>query len=97
MAAIVEGASIVREYHGIYTNVLTYKRRCDACGYLAPTNYTIVSLLAQDAFYKYDSYEAEGFSCPKLHYLPGGENSVRARAGGDLPKRLACRPVGECR
>jgi hypothetical protein len=64
LAAIVEGASSVREYHGIYTNVLTYKRRCDACGYLAPTNSTIVSLLAQDTFYEDDSYEAEGFSCP---------------------------------
>ena len=64
MAAIVEGASIVREYHGVYTNVLTYKRRCDSCGYLAPTNSTIVALLAQDASYDDASYEAEGFLCP---------------------------------
>ena len=59
MAVIVEGASIVREFQGIYTNVLTYRRHCDTCGYLAPTVYTIVSLMSEDA-----SYEAEGFWCP---------------------------------
>ena len=65
MAAIVEGARLVREYHGVYTNVLTYKRHCDACGYLAPTTSTIVALLSQNASYGDDiSYEAEGFLCP---------------------------------
>ena len=64
MAAIVEGASVVSEYRGVYTNVLTYKRHCEACGYLAPTNSTIVSLLSHDVSYHDASYEAEGFSCP---------------------------------
>ncbi len=64
MAAIVEGARLVSAYHGAYTNVLTYKRHCDACGYLAPTNSTIVSLLSPDASYGDGSYEAEGFLCP---------------------------------
>jgi len=64
VAAIIEGASIVREYHGVYTDVITYKRRCDGCGYLAPTNSTSVSLLSQAAADADDSYEAEGFWCP---------------------------------
>jgi len=64
LAVIVEGASIVREFQGIYTNVLTYRRHCDTCGYLAPTVSTIVSLMSQDASYDDGSYEAEGFSCP---------------------------------
>ena len=63
-AAIIEGASIVREYHGVYIDVITYKRRCDPCGYLAPTNSTIVSLLFQDATDADDSYEAKAFWCP---------------------------------
>ena len=66
MAAIVEGASIVRVYQGAYTNVLTYRRHCDACGYLAPTVSTIVSLPSEGASSHKDAsyYEAEGFSCP---------------------------------
>jgi hypothetical protein len=61
LAVIVEGASIVREFQGIYTNVLTYRRHCDTCGYLAPTVSTIVSLLSQDA--SFDIAEAK-FSRP---------------------------------
>ncbi len=64
MAVILEGASIVREFQGVYTNVLTYKRHCDTCGYLAPTVSTIVSLMSQDASYDDAYYEAEGFWCP---------------------------------
>ena len=66
MAAIVEGARLVSEYHGVYTDVMTYKRYCDACGYLAPTTSTIVALLSEDASYIDGSYyEAEGFLCPE--------------------------------
>ena len=60
----VEGASIVGTYYGAYANVLTYKRRCNTCGYLAPTNSIIVSMLPRDVSYEGVSYEAEGFSCP---------------------------------
>ena len=58
MAVVVEGASIVREYQGVCANVLIYKQRCDACGYLASINSFAVSLVPHDA------YEIEGFSCP---------------------------------
>jgi hypothetical protein len=61
---IVEGANIVGEYYGAYANVLTYKRCCDKCGYLDPTNSTIVSMLSRDGSYEDVFYEAEGFSCP---------------------------------
>ena len=64
MGAIVEGARLIREYHGVYTDVLTYRKQCDACGYLAPKTFTIVSLLSEDASYNGVTYEAEGFSCP---------------------------------
>ena len=66
---IVEGARIVGEYYGVYANVLTYKRCCDTCGYLAPTNSTVVALLSQEENASYEDedifYEAEGFLCPE--------------------------------
>ncbi len=33
MAIAIKGAHIVREYEGPYTNQITYRRRCDTCGY----------------------------------------------------------------
>lgn len=45
MPVVDEGARIVREYRGVHANVLVYKRRCDACGYLDPRNSFAVALL----------------------------------------------------
>ncbi len=61
MAKVIEGASLVEEFRGAYTNVLTYKQRCDACGYLARKNYIAFSFstLEHDAY-----YDTEGFVCP---------------------------------
>jgi hypothetical protein len=58
LAVVDDGASIVREYQGLCANVLTYKQRCDACGYLASRNSVAVSMLP------HDTYETEGFLCP---------------------------------
>jgi len=66
---MVKGAIPVKEYHATYAHVLTYKRRCDTCGYLAPTNSTVVALLSQEENASYEDedifYEAEGFLCPE--------------------------------
>ena len=59
MAVIIEDAPIVRELQGAYANVITYKERCDACGYLAPKNSFAFSMLPSEA-----SYDLEGFVCP---------------------------------
>ena len=59
MAEVVEGASLVGEFQGAYANVITYKQRCDACGYLAPRNSFAFSMLPSEA-----SYDIEGFVCP---------------------------------
>ena len=75
MAEVIEGASLVREYQGAYTNVLTYKERCDACGYLAPKDSLAFSMLPSEA-----SYYTEGFLCPgcakyqavRIRLEPGG-------------------------
>ncbi len=59
MAEVLEGASLVREYQGAYANVLSYKQRCEACGYLAPNESHAFSMLPSEA-----SYDIEGFVCP---------------------------------
>ncbi len=59
MAVDVQGATIVREHRGIYYNVLVYKQRCEACGYLAPTTSFAMAMLRDDF------YELEGFACPR--------------------------------
>jgi hypothetical protein len=33
VAVAIKSAQIVREYEGPYTNQITYRRRCDTCGY----------------------------------------------------------------
>ena len=58
MAEVIEGASLVREFQGAYSNVINYKQRCEACEYLAPNNSFAFSMLP------YDSYDIEGFVCP---------------------------------
>jgi hypothetical protein len=35
VAVATEGAVIVREYEGPYTNQIIYRQRCDNCGYIA--------------------------------------------------------------
>jgi hypothetical protein len=58
LAVAVQGVTIVREYHGFSANVLVYKQRCDACGYLAPTkSFAVVMLPA-------NTYDIQGFACP---------------------------------
>jgi ribosomal protein L37E len=37
MAVVISGAEIIREYEGAYTNYVTYRRQCEACGYVPPT------------------------------------------------------------
>ena len=34
MAVAMRGAVIVSEYEDPYTNMVTYKQRCDNCGYV---------------------------------------------------------------
>lgn len=46
---IIESARIVRELQGAYANVITYKERCDACGYIAPKNSFAFSMLPSEA------------------------------------------------
>jgi hypothetical protein len=58
LAVVIEGASIVGEYQGVCANVLVYKQRCDACGYLALTNSVVVTILP------YGAYDTQGFPCP---------------------------------
>ncbi len=36
MVVAISGAVIVSEYEGPYTNMVTYKQRCDNCGYVSP-------------------------------------------------------------
>ncbi len=59
MAEVIEGANLVREFRGAYANVLTYKQRCDTCGYLAQKDSIAVSMLGDDT-----SYDTKGFVCP---------------------------------
>ena len=37
MAVAIQGAMLIREYQQAYTDNIVYRRRCDNCGYLAPT------------------------------------------------------------
>ena len=76
MSGADEGACVVREYRGVRANVLVYRRRCDACGYLAPRNSFAVALVippyADDA-----SYDTEAFYCP----LCANHQAVRIGSG----------------
>jgi len=44
MAVAISGAIIISEHEGSYMTRLTYRRRCDDCGYIPPSPPIIVSL-----------------------------------------------------
>ena len=71
MTVAVEGATVVREYQGFYFNVVVYKKRCDACGYSAPTNSFAV------AASPCDTYNLKVFACPSCD----NRQAVRIRLG----------------
>ena len=62
MAVAIQGAVLVREYQQAYTDKIVYRRRCDNCGYLAPTPPISVSCLPYQAE-MYGCYHAESFIC----------------------------------
>ena len=62
VAVAIEGALIVREYQGAYTNNIVYRRRCENCGYLAPSAPISVSCLPYETL-MYGCYHAESFVC----------------------------------
>ena len=63
MAVAISGATIVREHEGAYTNLVTYKRRCDACGYVPPGAPITVSILPYGTV-SHGVYHAGSFVCP---------------------------------
>jgi len=63
MTVAISGATIVREYEGPYMAQVTYRRRCDACGYVPPSPPISVSLLLGGTV-AHGTRHAEGFVCP---------------------------------
>ncbi len=63
MAIAIEGATIISEYEGPYANVVTYRRRCDACGYVPPVAPITVSILPGGTV-AHGTHHAESFVCP---------------------------------
>jgi hypothetical protein len=76
MAIAIEGAQIVREYKGAYTNNIVYRRRCDNCGYLPPQPPISVSCLPYQT-QMYGCYHAESFICS----FCGNHQRVRIQGG----------------
>lgn len=77
MAAIaIEGAVIVKEYEGAYTTKIVYKRRCDNCGYVAPTPPIVVSALPYGTE-MYGIYHTENFVC----LFCGNRQAVKIQGG----------------
>ena len=63
MAAVaIAGAVIVGEYEGPYTNLVNYRRRCDACEYIAPGSPVVVSCVPYDTV-MHGCYHQETFVC----------------------------------
>jgi hypothetical protein len=58
----VKGAEIVRIYEGPYTNQVTYRQRCDSCGYVPPNPPITVSILPYGNV-AYGAYHAASFVC----------------------------------
>jgi len=58
LVAALQGATIVREYEGVYANVFVYKQRCNACGYRTPANSFAVKMLP------YGAFDIQSFTCP---------------------------------
>lgn len=81
LAVAVQGAVIVREHQGFIANVLVYKQRCDACGYLAPTNSFAVVMLPAN------TYDTQGFACPCCtNYQPV---RIQSELGGEVADFLS--------
>ena len=62
MAVAIAGAVIVREHEGPYKNQVTYKRRCEACGYIASYPPITVSCLPYQTV-MHGCYHQESFVC----------------------------------
>ncbi len=75
MAAGTEGALIVREYEGLYTNVIIYRRRCDNCGYVTSGPISVSCLPYGTVMY--GCYHRESFVCP----FCGNHQAVRIQGG----------------
>ena len=63
MVVTIRGAEIVTEYEGPYANLVTYRQRCDICGYVAPGPPISASILPNSTE-AYGIYHAESFVCP---------------------------------
>jgi len=63
MTLAISGAIIVSEYEGSYMTQLTYRRRCDACGYVPPSP-PISVLISPGSNVVHGTYHAERFVCP---------------------------------
>ena len=63
MAIAIEGAIIVRDHEGPYTNQITYRRRCDACEYVDSAPPITVRCLPYDTV-MHGCYHADSFVCP---------------------------------
>lgn len=58
MMTAVEGAVIIRKYEEAYTTLITYRQRCDSCGYLPARLPISITILPNGA------HHAESFDCP---------------------------------
>ena len=76
VAVAIEGAVIVREYEGPYTNQIIYRQRCDNCGYFPPKSAISVSCLPYGTV-MYGCYHRESFVCP----FCGKRQAVRIQGG----------------
>ncbi len=76
MAVAISGAVIVSEYEGPYTNMVTYKQRCDNCGYVSPKPPVSVSCMPYGTV-MYGCYHRESFVCP----FCGNHQAVRIQGG----------------
>lgn len=63
MITAVEGAVIIRKYEDAYTTLITYKQRCDGCGYLPARLPNSVTILPNGAV-AHGAHHAESFDCP---------------------------------
>jgi hypothetical protein len=76
VAVAIEGAVIIKEYQGAYTNKIIYRRRCDNCGYIAPSAPISVSCLPYDN-QMYGYYHRERFVCS----FCGNHQTVKIQGG----------------
>lgn len=63
MAIAISGAVIIEDHEGAYTNVITYKQRCDSCGFSPPIPPISVSILPGGNV-AHGVYHKESFVCP---------------------------------